>query len=63
MYEVVMKGLWDIRYAVIKGVNLDKATEIFDYVVSTCSHEYFSDLFVREVAIESKEGIVKSVAV
>ena len=63
MYNVVMRGLWDIQYAVIKGVNLDKAEEIFDYVTKTCSHQYFSYLFIRKVNIESGSEVVKSVAV
>ena len=63
MFNVIMRGLWDIQYAVIKGVSFDKADELFDYVTKTCSEDYFHELFIHEVNIESNGEIIKSMTV
>lgn len=52
MYDVIMKGLYDISYTVIKGVEYAKAVDMKQYLLSTCDEEYFNNLFIKDVVIE-----------
>lgn len=61
MYEVVMEGLFEISYTVIKGVTENKAMEVFHYLMENCSQEYFDNLLVTDVIVKSGNNILTSI--
>ena len=52
MYDVIMKGFYDISYTVMKGVDIFKAEDIKKYLVGIWKDGLINDLPIRDVTIE-----------